>query len=261
MLQYNRTKEDKIRADVITLAMKEEELRRAYSNISVKEKKQKLENKTSKKGKNKKEKVKKEKKIKKFSLKKILLFLFLILLFLIAIDIVSVTKFDKGPFFAIPNKKINNGNEEYYGLGYKVTKYSKKIGKKQRKIEFWWNLIKLPKLSQKKIQIKDRNLLKEILKDEKKTYNKYKNKTLKIDSKLSEIDPENHQIIAKHKDEDKKTDLLIICKMNNKDQNKLNKLKAEKDIKITGNIKNIKTKVKDDRRNVNVYLKNCSPKQ
>ena len=262
MLKYNRTKEEKIREEVITLAMKEEEIKRAYSNISVKEKKQKLENKTSKKGKNKKEKEKKEKKTKKFSLKKILLFLFLILLLLIAVDIVSVTKFDKGPFFAIPNKKTNNENNEYYGLGYKVTKYSKKIGKKQRKIEFWWNLIKLPQLSQKKIQIKDSDLLKEILKDEKKTYSKYKNKSVKIASKLFEIDPESHKITAKYTDKNEESELYIICTMKKENNQKvINNLEAEKDIKMTGNIKNIKTKIKDDKKKANVYLKNCSSKQ
>ena len=166
MLKYNRTKEEKIREEVITLAMKEEEIKHAYSNIPVKAKKENSQKNISKKtkttkNKGKKEKVKKEKIIKekkrkakkKFSLKKLLLFLFLMLLLLIAIDIISVTKFDKGPFFAIPSKKQVNENKEYYGLGYKVTKYSKKIGKKQRKIEFWWNLIKLPQLSQKKVQL------------------------------------------------------------------------------------------------------------
>ena len=285
MLKFNKTKEEEIREEVITLAIKEEELKQAYSNIPVQDKKVQVENTTSKKEKVKKKKnkketkkkteVKKEKKVKvkkKFSFKKLLLSLFLIILLLIAIDIVAVTKFDKGPFFAIPNKKvnINNKNKEYYGLGYKVTKYSKKINNKQRKIEFWWNLIKISKLPklpqllklpQKKVSLKDSTLLKEILKDEKKTYSKYKNKSLKINSKLSELDPESHKVTAKYTDEEKKTDLVIICTMDKNNQNTLNKLEAEKDVKITGNMKKIKTKVKDDKNTVNVYLNNCSLKQ
>ena len=44
-------------------------------------------------------------------------------------------------------------------------------------------------------------------------------------------------------------------------QKVINNLEAEKDIKMTGNIKNIKTKIKDDKKKANVYLKNCSSKQ
>ena len=100
------------------------------------------------------------------------------------------------------------------------------------------------------------------LKDEKKTYSKYKNKSVKITSKLFEIDPESHKITAKYTDKNEESELYIICTMKKENNQKvINNLEAEKDIKMTGNIKNIKTKIKDDKKKANVYLKNCSSKQ
>lgn len=52
----------------------------------------------------------------------------------IAIDVICVTKYDKGPYFAIRTKTYDDGGtEEFYGLGYKVIKYHQEQGRRDTK--------------------------------------------------------------------------------------------------------------------------------
>ena len=80
-----------------------------------------------------------KKKYKKY--KKIINIVFaviLIVLVMVTIDVISVSRYNAGPFFAIKTKTIKDGGTKiYYGLGYKVIKYNQKQGRRDRKIGSW----------------------------------------------------------------------------------------------------------------------------
>lgn len=258
MNKLKKQKDEKIREEVITMAMKEEEIKQAYSNIPLKKVIKKTNNSISKQKKENTTKIQKKKtEIRnKSNFKKILLFIILILLLFISIDIISVAKFDKGPFFAIPIKKHKDGSKEYYGIGYKVIIYNEKVGRTHRKIGFW-------NLKYKKIiHIKDSNLLMELLDNDKKTYNKYKDKLIKINTTLYEIDPESQKTTAKYNANEKDTILFIICPIDETEkQNTYNKIKTGENSNVVGNITKIKTKIKDEKKKINIYMRNCSIEQ
>ena len=81
------------------------------------------------------------KKKKKVNTKKILNIIFItiiVLICLIVVDIVSVSKYNKGPFFAIHTKTYGDGGtKEYYGLGYKVIKYHQIQGRRDTDVGLW----------------------------------------------------------------------------------------------------------------------------
>ena len=54
----------------------------------------------------------------------IILIILVLLIILVSIDVVCVSKYDKGPYFAIKTHEYKDGGtKEQYGLGYKVIKY------------------------------------------------------------------------------------------------------------------------------------------
>ena len=58
-----------------------------------------------------------------------------ILIIMVAIDIICVSRYNKGPFFAIPTHTYKDGGtKEYYGLGYKVIKYHQIQGRREREL-------------------------------------------------------------------------------------------------------------------------------
>ena len=217
--------------EVITLAMKEEEIRNAYKNITMKNKKT----------------IKEEKPKKKKSIKEIIFLIMILLLIMISMDIICVARYDKGPFLAIPIKRHKDGSKEYYGLGYKVIKYNEKIGRTSRKLGLW-NL-----KYNKPLYVKTKDITKDLSKD---NLQSYKGKYVKIESTLYEIDPENQSIIAKTKDEDNDIVLQIICPIA-EDRSVLNKLKANEKIGLVGYIKKIEKK----ERNIEFYIKECLTNQ
>ena len=81
------------------------------------------------------------KKKKNYNTKRIINVLFVIVMLLIClvvIDIVSVSKYNKGPFFAINTKTYGDGGtKEYYGLGYKVIKYHQIQGRRDSEVGLW----------------------------------------------------------------------------------------------------------------------------
>ena len=52
-----------------------------------------------------------------------------ILIVMVTVDVICVSRYSKGPFFAIPTHTYKDGGtKEYYGLGYKVIKYHQMQG-------------------------------------------------------------------------------------------------------------------------------------
>ena len=168
----------------------------------------------------------------------------MICLVLVCVDMVSVNKYNKGPFFAIKLKESKYGYKEYYGLGYKVIKYNQKNGR--RDMEFGsWNL----KADYTPIDIEDIDLAIEFQTDEVVAYKKYYKKFVRVYSSVKEVNKDN--LVIGYEDEDNKYTLDIICNMADKDK----KYEKDKEIIIVGTVTNYKGSTK--KNNKRLYINNC----
>lgn len=198
-----------------------------------------------------------EKKKKTISIKKVLTIILctlLILIILSVVDIISVTKFEKGPFFAIPiHTYEDGGTKEYYGLGYKVIKYNQLQGR--RDIELGtWSL----KYSVDPIYIDIIDLAIEFNNNEQETYDKYYKQLLIINGSLREVDKENNKIVLSYEDEGEKYSIDVVCNMET-DQDSLMVLEPKYEISAMGTMVDYKAKTKEKRPIV--YLDNCFAEQ
>lgn len=135
---------------------------------------------------------------------------------MISIDVISVSRFNKGPFFAIPTHTYDDGgSKEYYGIGYKVIKYNQLQGR--RDIELGtWNL----KYNINPINIVDVDLAIDFYNDKEATLNKYNKKFVRIDTTLHQIDDKNNSLLLGYKDEEgNKYTINLKCEMLSKKQN------------------------------------------
>lgn len=184
----------------------------------------------------------------------ILIFLIVISLLMIIIDVVAVSKYNKGPFFAVPLKTYNDGgSKEYYGIGYKAIKYKQTQGR--RDIELGtWDL----KYDVEPITTEDIDLSIEMYGNEAETYSKYYKKFVRIVSTLQKIDKKSQKLTLGFKDEDGKYTLDIICNLV-PDQTNFDSFELNKRITIIGNVTGFKEKTaKNEKR---IYISNCFAEQ
>ena len=178
----------------------------------------------------------------------------IIILTMISIDVISVARYDAGPFFALALKTYKDGGSKaYYGIGYKVIKYNQKQGRKDKEIGLW-NL----KYNIDPITMKDLDLAIEMSGKEVKTYKKYYKKFVRINSTLKSIDKKNNKIILSFEDDGKKYSLDFECSMAT-EKNVLENLKENKNITIIGTITNYKYKTKTKPNKL--YINNCYAEQ
>ena len=145
----------------------------------------------------------------------ILFVIIIIASLMIATDIICVSKYNIGPFFAIPTHTYKDGGtKEYYGLGYKVIKYHQVQGRKDTEIGLW-----SLKYNIEPTTIKSVDLAIEFYNDEAKTYKKYYKKFVRVVSTLEKIDEKNNTITLSYIDEGKKYSLDIECNMASKNSN------------------------------------------
>lgn len=178
----------------------------------------------------------------------------MVILVMITIDVISVARYNKGPFFAIPLETYKDGGSKaYYGLGYKVIKYHQLQGRRDQEIGFW-NL----KYNTNPVTIKDVDLAIELKETGIDTYKKYYKKFVRIISTLEDIDVDNNKIILSYQDDGKKYSLDIECSMATK-KDALEKLTENKEITIIGTVTNydVKTKEKPNK----LYISNCFAEQ
>lgn len=176
------------------------------------------------------------------------LFVIIIALFIIiAIDVVMVSKYDKGPYFAIRTQTLHDGGTEiYYGLGYKVIKYHKEQGRKDTKIGPWT----MP-YSVEPTTISVLDLAIEFRNKPEKTAEKFAGEFIKMTGKISSI--EDNTIVFEYKDEVGDYTLKVNCPMAEKYD--FTNLKEEMEITILGTIKNFTLKTKTTPNTVNMI--NC----
>lgn len=178
----------------------------------------------------------------------IVFIILIIIMVMVTVDVVGVSRYNKGPFFAIKTKTYNDGGtKEYYGIGYKVIKYNQQQGRKDIEIGSW-NL----KYNIEPINISSLDLAIEFRNDYKKAYKRYGKKFIRTDGTIKQI-VNNKEIIVKYSDPDKKYSLEIICNMVN---NKMtNKLKKGDKVELIGTISNFSPKQNDNKVN-KLYVDN-----
>ena len=178
----------------------------------------------------------------------------IILIILVTIDIVAVSRYNKGPFFAIPVYSYKDGGtKEYYGIGYKVIKYNQLQGRRDKEIGLW-----SLKYNTEPITLQDIDLAIEFTGNEATTYQKYNKKFVRIISTLQKVDNENHKITLGYHDEGGKYSLDIICKVV-EDQNNITTFEEGKEITIIGTISDFK--IKSEKKNNRLYISNCFAEQ
>lgn len=148
----------------------------------------------------------------------------------IAIDVICVTKYDKGPYFAIRTKTYDDGGtEEFYGLGYKVIKYHQEQGRRDTKLGFWT----MP-YSVEPTEISAIDLAIEFRNDPEKTANKYAGQFMRVTGRIYKI--KDNELILRYKDPDDAYTLKIKCPMAEKTD--LSDLKEDMEITVLGTIDN-----------------------
>ncbi len=178
----------------------------------------------------------------------------IISLTMITIDVISVARYNVGPFFAIPLETYKDGGSKvYYGLGYKVIKYNQLQGRRDKEIGFW-NL----KYNAEPITIKDIDLAIELNEKGTETYKKYYKKFMRIVSTLESVDKKNNKIKLSYQDEGEKYSFDIICSMATKKE-ALEKLTEKKEITIIGTITDFDIKTKKEP--YKLYISNCFAEQ
>lgn len=174
----------------------------------------------------------------------------IIVMIMIAIDVISVARYQVGPFFAVRTKTYNDGGtKEYYGIGYKVIKYNQKEGRKDIQIGLW-NM----EYSTEPTPIDDIDLAIEFQNKPEKTSKKYYNQYIQITSTVKKIDKRNNKVILQYTDPDGKYTLKVNCLMGSK-KKELTSIQEEQKLTIKGTV--AKFTLKTENKSNAVYLSDC----
>ena len=184
----------------------------------------------------------------------IVLVVVLIILFLVTLDIVLITKYQKGPIFAIPVKTYQDGGtKEYYGIGYKVIKYNQLQGRRDMEIGTY----KL-KYNTEPIDISVLDLSIELNNDKDKAFEKYNKKFIRINGILKEYNTKDNKVTIGYIDEDGKYSVDIICNMAS-DKRELKRLEIFKETTVIGVVTDYDEET--DSNPITLYMSNCFAEQ
>lgn len=187
--------------------------------------------------------------------KKIINIVFVIVIMLIIIvstDIICVSKYNIGPFFAIPVKKYNDGGtKEYYGIGYKVIKYKQIQGRRDKEIGGY----KL-KYNTNPIDIDIIDLAIEFKTDANSAYKKYYKKFVRVTGNLKSVNKNENTITMSYEDDGLKYSINIKCNMETL-KKELNSLNIGNEIVVIGTVNNYK----ENTSPTTIYLTNCFAEQ
>lgn len=187
--------------------------------------------------------------------KKIINIVFVIVIMLIIMvstDIICVSKYNIGPFFAIPVKKYNDGGtKEYYGIGYKVIKYKQIQGRRDKEIGGY----KL-KYNTNPIDIDIIDLAIEFKTDANSAYKKYYKKFVRVTGNLKSVNKNENTITMSYEDDGLKYSINIKCNMETL-KKELNSLNIGNEIVVIGTVNNYK----ENTSPATIYLTNCFAEQ
>lgn len=173
-----------------------------------------------------------------------------VIIIAISLDIIAVSKYEKGPFLAIPLKTYKDGGtKEYYGLGYKVIKYNVVNGKKGMKLGSWFM-----KYNNEPVETNIIDLAIEFNNDETFSYKKYNKEYIKVSGTLESVSKKQNSITISYRDkEGNKYTFVMICNMLDKDA--IKKVSTNEYITVTGTV--YKYKFKTKKKPATLYLKDC----
>jgi hypothetical protein len=165
----------------------------------------------------------------------IVFIILIVLLCLISLDIVLVSKYEKGPIFAIPTKVYTDGGtKEYLGLGYKVINYNQKQGRRDMQVGTWGL-----KYNTRPISVTDLDLALEFGKEPKKAIKRYYGKFLRITGVVKAVDKKTNQLLLEYVDDGGKYKIDINCTMA-EDKNDLKKYKKGDYVYVLGTLRDFK---------------------
>ena len=189
----------------------------------------------------------KEKKIKR-----IINIIFIILVLIMAMvitDVICVSRYNKGPFFAIKIDTYDDGGTKiYYGIGYKVIKYNQLQGRKDTQIGFW-NM----KYSVEPTTIDSVDLAIEFRNHPEDTSKKYYKKFLRLTGEFKSYDKNRQKLTTAYNDPGNKYTLNIICSLDKDNEN--TSFEKGDIVTIIGTLEQFKLK-SDNNPNI-VYMSNC----
>lgn len=182
----------------------------------------------------------KEKKYKRTTkIINIIFVLLILIMIMIAVDVISVARYNRGPYFAIRTNILKDGGTKiYYGAGYKVIKYHQTQGRRDIQIGLW----NMP-YSITPTNVSSIDLAIEFYNKPDKTSKKYYKKFLRVTGQVMSVEKEKNQIILGYDDPDDKYTLQITCQMS-QNKNKLSQYKKGDSITVIGTAKNFTLKTK-----------------
>lgn len=158
----------------------------------------------------------------------VLLVITIVIAIMVLFDVIMLTRFSKGPFFAIrTNTYDDGGTKEYYGIGYKVIKYNilngrrdMAVGNYSIKYDDTPRKITLEKIVKKYNDNYD-NFIKE-----------YTGDYFQVSGVVSKVDKKNKKITLKYVDKKEKTYTLVGENVNGD----MSKIKKDDSISLKGSL-------------------------
>lgn len=179
----------------------------------------------------------------------IIFYVLIVLMIMVTIDVISVSRYNSGPYFAIKTAHYKDGGTKvYYGIGYKVIKYNQIQGRRDTVIGSW-----SLKYSVEPTEVDSIDLAIEYKNDTVKAYEKYNTKFLRITGTYKSYNKKNKTLTFGYTDPDGSYTLNIVCKMA-KDAT-IKEYEKDDTITVIGTAYDFKQK---DKKNPNrLYINNC----
>lgn len=192
----------------------------------------------------------KKRKYKKTKLTKILNIVFytlIILMIMVTIDIISVSRYNKGPYFAIKVATYKDGGTKiYYGIGYKVIKYNQLQGRRDTELGTWF----MP-YNTEPTEISALDLAIEYKDNPEKTYTKFSKKFLRVTGEFKSYN--KNELKFGYTDPDGSYTLDIICKMSKDSEEK--EFTENQKVTIIGSVSDYKQRT--DKSPNTLYINDC----
>lgn len=173
----------------------------------------------------------------------VLLVITIIVAIIVLFDVIMLTRFGKGPFFAIKtNTYDDGGTREYYGIGYKVIKYNVLNGRRDMVVGNY-----SLKYSTKATYISLATLGKKFKSDYEGSFKKYVSEYLNVSGTISSINLNTNTITLKYTDDNNNKYILECSDV----EGKISELKKGDKVKIKGSLY-----VESVDSNIEFYLEN-----
>lgn len=166
---------------------------------------------------------------------------------MIAADVIAITKYNAGPYFAIRTRTYDDGGTQvFYGLGYKVIKYNQVQGRRDTEIGFWT----MP-YSVEPTEISTLDLAIEFRNDPEKTANKFSGQFVRMTGTIYRI--KEDELVLRYKDPDGAYTLRVNCPM--AEENNFEGMEEGMEVTVLGTIETF-TIATEDHPNI-VRMSNC----